>query len=60
MNEEQIAQYHRDGYVLVKGFCSKEETNKLYKVAIEDEAMSKNAMDLNDQSGKKTRLFDKE
>ena len=56
LNEEQIAQYHRDGYVLVKGFCSKEETNKLYKVAIEDEAMSKNAMDLNDQSGKKTRL----
>ena len=56
LNEEQIAQYHKDGYVLVKGFCSQEETNKLYKVAIEDEAMGKNAMDLNDQSGKKTKL----
>ncbi|WP_235114589.1 phytanoyl-CoA dioxygenase family protein [Cyclobacterium qasimii] len=56
LNEEQIAQYHKDGYVLVKGFCSTEETNKLYKVAIEDEAMGKNAMDLNDQSGKKTKL----
>jgi len=56
LNEEQIAQYHKDGYVLVKGFCGQEETNKLYKVAIEDEAMGKNAMDLNDQSGKKTKL----
>lgn len=56
LTEEQIAQYHKDGYVLVKGFCSQQETSKLYKVALEDEAMSKNAMDLNDQSGKKTKL----
>ncbi|MDO6437407.1 phytanoyl-CoA dioxygenase family protein [Cyclobacterium sp. 1_MG-2023] len=56
LTEEQITQYHKDGYLLVKNFCSIEETSKLYKVAIEDEAMGKNAMDLNDQSGKKTRL----
>ena len=52
----QIGDYNRDGYLLVKGFCSKAETDKLYKTAIEDEAMSKNALDLNDLSGKKTRL----
>jgi ectoine hydroxylase-related dioxygenase (phytanoyl-CoA dioxygenase family) len=52
----QIADYNRDGYLLVKGFCSKAETDKLYKTAIEDEAMTKNALDLNDLSGKKTRL----
>jgi ectoine hydroxylase-related dioxygenase (phytanoyl-CoA dioxygenase family) len=52
----QIADYNRDGYLLIKGFCSKAETDKLYKTAIEDEAMSKNALDLNDLSGKKTRL----
>jgi ectoine hydroxylase-related dioxygenase (phytanoyl-CoA dioxygenase family) len=56
LNKEQIGQYHEDGYVLVKGFCSEEETKKLYKVALEDDAMKKNAMDLNDQSGKKTKL----
>ncbi|AEL27238.1 phytanoyl-CoA dioxygenase family protein [Cyclobacterium marinum] len=56
LTEEQIAQYQKDGYLLVKGFCSQKETNKLYKVALEDEAMSKNAMDLNDQSGMKTKL----
>lgn len=56
LTDEQMAQYHKDGYILVKGFCSKQETDKLYKVALEDEAMSKNAMDLNDQSGMKTKL----
>ena len=56
LTDEQIAQYHKDGYILVKGFCSKQETDKLYKVALEDEAMSKNAMDMNDQSGMKTKL----
>jgi ectoine hydroxylase-related dioxygenase (phytanoyl-CoA dioxygenase family) len=52
----QIADYHRDGYLLVKDFCSKPEINKLYKTALDDDAMRKNALDLNDQSGKKTKL----
>ena len=56
MNAEQRAAYERDGYLLVKGFCSQEETDKLYKTALEDDAMRKNALDLNDLSGKKTRL----
>jgi len=52
----QIAGYHRDGYLLVREFCSKPEINKLYNIALDDDAMRKNALDLNDQSGKKTRL----
>jgi len=52
----QIADYNRDGYLLVKNFCSKEEIDKLYSTALEDDAMRKNALDLNDLSGKKTRL----
>jgi ectoine hydroxylase-related dioxygenase (phytanoyl-CoA dioxygenase family) len=52
----QLADYNRDGYLLVKDFCSQPEINKLYKTALEDDAMSKNALDLNDLSGKKTRL----
>jgi ectoine hydroxylase-related dioxygenase (phytanoyl-CoA dioxygenase family) len=52
----QIADYKRDGYLLVKNFCSQPEINKLYKTALEDDAMRKNALDLNDQSGKKTKL----
>jgi len=55
-NRDQIADFHSDGYVLVRNFCSQQETDKLYKAAIEDDAMRKNALDLNDLNGKKTRL----
>ncbi|MFN7115860.1 MAG: phytanoyl-CoA dioxygenase family protein [Saprospiraceae bacterium] len=53
---DQIQAYHRDGYLLIKNFCSRAEIDKLYTTALEDDAMAKNALDLNDLSGKKTRL----
>ena len=56
LSPEQIRKYSRDGYLLVKGFCSKIEISRLYEVALHDDAMLKNAIDLNDQSGKKTKL----
>jgi ectoine hydroxylase-related dioxygenase (phytanoyl-CoA dioxygenase family) len=56
LTTNQINDYNRDGYVVVKGLFSKEETDKLYHTAIENSVMQKNAMDLNDQSGKKTKL----
>ena len=56
LSPEQIAKYHLDGYLIVKGFCSSQETYKLYETALNDSAMQKNALDLNDQTGKKTRL----
>jgi ectoine hydroxylase-related dioxygenase (phytanoyl-CoA dioxygenase family) len=56
LTPEQRSAYDRDGYVVVPGFCSIEETDRLYSTALEDDAMKKNALDLNDQSGKKTRL----
>ena len=52
----QVEQYNRDGYLIVKNFCSAAEINKLYKTALDDNAMRNNALDLNDQTGKKTRL----
>ena len=56
MTAEQKSLYEHDGYVLIKNFCSEAEIDKLYKTALEDDAMRKNALDLNDLSGKKTRL----
>jgi phytanoyl-CoA hydroxylase len=53
---QQIQQYQKDGYIIVKNFLSKEETNKLYSITLEDDAMVKHSFDLNDQSGKKTKL----
>ncbi|HTE28078.1 phytanoyl-CoA dioxygenase family protein [Flavitalea sp.] len=56
LSPEQVKAFHKDGYIIVKNFCSKKEIDKLYGTAIEDNAMRNNALDLNDQSGKKTRL----
>jgi ectoine hydroxylase-related dioxygenase (phytanoyl-CoA dioxygenase family) len=56
LTPEETVLYERDGYVVAKNFFSKAETDKLYAAALEDEAMRKNALDLNDQTGKKTRL----
>ena len=56
LSPEQIKSYYEQGYVVVKNFCSKEQNNKLYQTALQDDAMKKNALDLNDQTGKKTRL----
>jgi ectoine hydroxylase-related dioxygenase (phytanoyl-CoA dioxygenase family) len=56
LTTSQIAAYHRDGYIILPGFFTSVETEKMYRTALEDDAMKKNALDLNDQSGKKTRL----
>jgi ectoine hydroxylase-related dioxygenase (phytanoyl-CoA dioxygenase family) len=56
LSSQQMDDYSRDGYIVIKSFCTKAEIDHLYGVALEDDAMKKNALDLNDQSGKKTRL----
>ncbi|RFM26832.1 phytanoyl-CoA dioxygenase family protein [Deminuibacter soli] len=56
LTQEQVSLYHKQGYIIVKSFCTKPEIEKLYTTAINDNAMRNNALDLNDQSGKKTKL----
>jgi len=56
LTQQQIAVYHRDGYLIVPQLFNKAEVQKLYIVATEDTAISKNSVDLNDQQGKKTKL----
>jgi ectoine hydroxylase-related dioxygenase (phytanoyl-CoA dioxygenase family) len=56
LSPEEIRFYLDQGYLVVKNFCSQEEIEKLYGTALHDQAMQKNALDLNDQSGKKTKL----
>mgnify|MGYP002381300455 CR=1 FL=1 len=56
LSPDQLKAYHRDGYLLAPEFCSNEEIQRLYQTALDDKAMANNAMDLNDQSGKKTKL----
>ena len=56
LTPEQITGYKRDGYIIVKGFLAAAAVNKLYSIATGDEAVKKHAFDLNDQSGKRTKL----
>jgi len=54
--KEDIDRYNLDGYVVKKGFFTKEETNKVYETALSDDLLRKKAYDLNDKEGLKTRL----
>ncbi len=56
LTSDEIKNYHRDGYVIKRNFFKEDEISKLYKIAVEDDSISKNSLDLNDQSGKKTKL----
>lgn len=52
----QKAQYDADGYLIVKNFLSHEEVDLLHSIATEDNILKNHAIDLNDQSGKRTKL----
>jgi ectoine hydroxylase-related dioxygenase (phytanoyl-CoA dioxygenase family) len=56
LSPAQIADFHLNGYLLIRNFCSNAEVEKLYKTAVKDNVLSNNALDLNDLSGKKTKL----
>jgi ectoine hydroxylase-related dioxygenase (phytanoyl-CoA dioxygenase family) len=56
ISDKEAADFRRDGYVIVPGFFSKAEIDKLYGIAIGDQVMQEHAVDLNDQTGKKTKL----
>jgi len=56
LSSGQVEAYERDGYVIVRNFVSPEEIHRLQEVAFSDGILRKHAFDLNDQSGKKTKL----
>ncbi|HTN08790.1 phytanoyl-CoA dioxygenase family protein [Agriterribacter sp.] len=56
LNEQQINAFNKDGYLIVRGGLTNEETIKLSGIALNDAIIKKNALDLNDSSGRKTRL----
>ena len=56
LTQAQIAQYQQDGYLIVRNFFQEEEVKKLYETAIEDNVLSKNAINVNDSTGKRSKL----
>jgi phytanoyl-CoA hydroxylase len=56
LSQDQIRSYQNDGFIIVKTFLQQKEVNKLFAIATGDNTLRKHAFDLNDQSGKKTKL----
>ena len=56
LNDDEIKIFSTNGYVIVPKFFSDEEIGKLYHIATADSVIKENALDLNDQTGKKTKL----
>jgi phytanoyl-CoA hydroxylase len=56
MTPALVNKYHQDGFLIVRNFLSRQEAQKLYNIAVGDDTMKQHAYDLNDQSGKKTKL----
>lgn len=56
LTPEQIAAYQTDGFLVVPEFLLAKEVEKLQQIAFDDAVIRKHAFDLNDQSGKKTKL----
>ena len=56
LSPQQIESYKKDGFIIIKNFLKEDEVKKLYAIATDDGTMRKHAFDLNDQTGKKTKL----
>ncbi|MEO5995528.1 MAG: phytanoyl-CoA dioxygenase family protein [Chitinophagaceae bacterium] len=56
LTSSQVAAYHADGFLIIPGFLIEAEVEKLYHIATEDDTMSKHSYDVNDKSGKKSKL----
>jgi phytanoyl-CoA hydroxylase len=56
LTPQQVAAYHKDGYLIIKGFFNKDETERLYETAINDRTVNQNAINVNDSTGKSSKL----
>ncbi|WP_020601697.1 phytanoyl-CoA dioxygenase family protein [Spirosoma spitsbergense] len=56
LTPEQIDQYNQNGYLIIRNFLNGEEVEKLYHVAIDDSTASRHAINVNDSTGKRSKL----
>jgi len=52
----QVAAFKEDGYLIIPGFLNAAEIDKLYRIATDDDTMSKHSFEVNDSSGRKSKL----
>ena len=56
LTADQVAAFHRDGYLVVEGLLDAEETRLLDEAARKDERMQRAAMDVRDTAGRRANL----
>lgn len=56
LTNEQISDFEKDGYLIIRNLLSKEEVEKLSRIAFDNSHVKENAIELKDQTGKKTKL----
>lgn len=56
LTEQQISDFKKEGYVIIGDFLTSEEVDKLSGIALNDSVIHDHAIDLNDQTGRKTKL----
>lgn len=56
LSSEEVRSFNNEGYIVVKNFFTKKEVDKLYSSALSDNVVNSNALELYDQSGKKSKL----
>lgn len=56
LSSEQVAQFHRDGYLFVESFLDTEETLLLQTACRADAVLQQHAMDVRDAAGRRTNL----
>jgi phytanoyl-CoA hydroxylase len=56
LSQQQLDDYHKDGFVIIPHFFSAEETKILYETSTEDSNLRENSYEMVDKQGKKSRL----
>ncbi len=56
LTEEEVLQFHVDGYLFAEQFLDAEETGLLRQACRADRLLQRNAMDVKDSSGRRTNL----
>jgi ectoine hydroxylase-related dioxygenase (phytanoyl-CoA dioxygenase family) len=56
LSKKQIKDFKDHGYLILRQFFDESLIGKIHRLAVNDHVISKNSFDLDDQSGKKTKL----
>lgn len=56
LSQQQVADFERDGFILVRSFLAADETSLLQEAARADERLQNSGMDVKDTQGRRTNL----